>query len=172
MANCTYLKSVFLAGINFKIFVYVGAGIIIILLLLLLIIAVRCYFTRKEKEHAKNGNMFSTEAPNVFSDAASEMDNDVDVSHISGTFYDPVHPDMILYRDADGTRNTLRAMRPLSTIYPCAGARMYGNVDYVPQREPGRFTRSRSKEEEPTDPELMTSPKSLGAYSTSQFYYG
>ncbi|KOB62256.1 Uncharacterized protein OBRU01_25111 [Operophtera brumata] len=151
-------------------FIYIGAGIIIILLLILLIIAIRCYFTRKEKENAKNGNMFSTEAPNVFSDVASEMDNDMEVSHISGSFYDPVHPDMILYRDADGTRNAIRAMRPLSTIYPCAGARMYGNVDYVPQ-EPGRFTRSRSKEEESVNPEVMTSPKSLGAYSTSQFYY-
>lgn len=113
--------------------------------------------------------MFTTEAPNVFNDAVSDLDNDVEVSHISGTFYDPVHPDMILYRDADGTRNTLRAMKPLSTIYPCAGARMYGNADYVPQpRELGRFSRSKSNEEE-GDP---TSPKSIGAYSTSRFYYG
>lgn len=116
--------------------------------------------------------MFTAETPNIFNDAASDIDNDVEVSHISGTFYDPVHPDMILYRDMDGTRNTLRAMRPLSTIYPSAGPRMYGNVDYVPPqpRHFGKFPRSRSKEE--PGPDSMTSPKSLGAYSTSQFYYG
>lgn len=110
--------------------------------------------------------MFTTEAPNVFNDAVSDIDNDIDVSHISGTFYDPVHPDMILYRDVPGSKGTLRAMRPLSTIYPCAGASMYGNVDYVPPRD--RDVPSFNKE---VHPELM-SPKSLGGYSNSQFYYG
>lgn len=117
--------------------------------------------------------MFTTEAPNVFSDAVSDVDNDIDVSHISGTFYDPLHPDMILYRDGPGT-SALRAMRPLSTVYPCTGANMYGKNDYVPPQSrdtTNRFTRSRSKEER-LDPDVMTSPKSLSAYSNQQFYYG
>lgn len=119
--------------------------------------------------------MFTTEVPNVFSDTISDIDNDIDVSHISGTFYDPVHPDMILYRDVPGSKGTLRAMRPLSTIYPCAGASMYGNVDYVPSqsREP---TTSRYKKDDREEleygPEDVVSPKSLNKFSNSQFYYG
>lgn len=110
--------------------------------------------------------MFTTEAPNVFNDAVSDIDNDIDVGHLSGTFHDPVHPDMILYRDLPGNRGTLRAMRPLSTIYPCAGASMYG-VDYVP---PSRDVPVRFKDEDLAQEVL--SPKSLDRYSNSNYYYG
>lgn len=150
--------------------VYIGSGILIFIILILLLVAVRCYITRKSANDSKTGDMFTTEAPNVFNDAVSDIDNDVDVSHISGTFYDPLHPDMILYREAPGNRGTLRAMRPLSTIYPCAGASMYGNVDYVPP--PPREVVSRFKGKDEEDPESMLSPRSLGTYSNSQFYYG
>ncbi|XP_053607910.1 uncharacterized protein LOC128673816 [Plodia interpunctella] len=149
-----------------KLLVYVGAGLLLFIILILLLIAVRCYIIRKSSGDSKTGDMFTTEAPNVFGDANSDIDNDVDVSHISGTFYDPVHPDMILYREANGNRGTIRAMRPLSTIYPCAGASMYGNADYVPQ---AREVKYKSQEEEP---ESMVSPRSLGNFSNSQFYYG
>lgn len=113
--------------------------------------------------------MFTTEAPNVFNDAASDLDNDVDVSHISGTFYDPVHPDMILYRDGTN-RATLRAMRPLNTVYPCAGSSMYGNVDYVPSTHTRDANTRFGKKE--VDSDIMMSPKSLSGYTNSQFYYG
>ena len=137
------------------------------------VIAVKCYMNRK-KDHSKNGDMYTTEAPNVFNDAFSDIDNDADISHISGTFHDPMHPDMILYKNVPGSRGTLRAMKPLCTIYPSnAEANMYGNVDYVPShtREVApRFTRSRSNEEE-MEPNILTSPRSLGAHS-SNYYYG
>lgn len=110
--------------------------------------------------------MFTIEAPNVFNDAVSDIDNDIDVGHLSGTFHDPMHPDMLLYRDLPGNRGTLRAMRPLSTIYPCAGASMYG-VDYVP---PSRDVPVRFKDED-VAPEIL-SPKSLDRYSSSNYYYG
>lgn len=128
-----------------------------------IIFAVRCYKKRKRDRESKNGDMFTTETPNVFNESSSDIDNDVDVSHISGTFFDPVHPDMIIYRDGQ-TKTALRAMKPLSTVYPCAGSSMYG-VDY-PQ---SRSTRFMPKE---TDPEIMMSPKSLHGYTNSQFYYG
>ncbi|KAI5651966.1 galactose binding lectin domain-containing protein [Phthorimaea operculella] len=150
-------------------FIYIGVGLVVFIILIILLIGVRCYIIRKTSRESKTGDMFTTEAPNVFNDAVSDIDNDIDVAHISGTFYDPIHPDMILYRDVPGTKGTLRAMRPLSTIYPCAGASMYGNADFVPSaRElPARF----SKEEDTND--TMTSPKSLDrTYSSSQFYYG
>lgn len=96
--------------------------------------------------------MFTTEAPNIFNDGASDIDNDGDVSHISGTFYDPLHPDMIIYRDGQ-TKTALRAMKPLSTVYPTAGASMYGNVDYGPSHscEPRFVTKD-------MDPETKLSP--------------
>ncbi|XP_059045402.1 protein eva-1-like [Achroia grisella] len=150
-------------------FIYVSAGILIFIIIVLLLVAIRCYMTRRSSENSKTGDMFTTEAPNVFSDAVSDIDNDVDVSHISGTFYDPIHPDMILYRDNPANKGTLRAMRPLSTIYPCAGTSMYGNVDYVPSQGREGTNRFRGKDEEP---DAMMSPKSLGTYSNSQFYYG
>lgn len=158
--------------LNPNIFMYTGLTITIIVICILIFIGFYCYKTRKEKNNSKNGNMFSTEAPNVFSDIASDVDNDVDVSHISGTFYDPLHPDMMVYRDGV-TRNTIRAMRPLSTVYPCAGVSMYGNMDTMPSQSrniDARFTRSRCKEEQST-PELL-SPRCLGTDSNSQFYYG
>lgn len=155
-----------------KLFVYVGVTVVIIVFILLIFIGIRCYTAQKQKKNSKNGDMFTAEAPNVFNDATSDIDNDVDVSHISGTFYDPAHPDMILYRDGSGSRGTLRAMKPLSTIYPCVGSSMYGNVDYVPPPLGfTRFNRSRSKEEA-TESDVVMSPKSLGTYSNSQFYYG
>lgn len=119
---------------------------------------------RQRSENSKNGEMFTTDPPNVFSDGVSDIDNDIDVQHISGTFYDPVHPDMILYREHPGNKGTLRAMRPLSTIYP-TGVSMYGN-DYVPP--PTREIRPTKDDEV----ERVMSPKSLGTYPNTQFYYG
>lgn len=109
--------------------------------------------------------MFTTEAPNVFSDSTSDIDNDIEVAHISGTYYE--HPDMILYRDVPGGKGTIRAMRPMSTIYPCAASSMYGNVDFLPTRgkEEGGYKRE-------VEPEVMVSPKTLARYSDSQYYYG
>ncbi|XP_041978614.1 protein eva-1 homolog C-like [Aricia agestis] len=148
-------------------YIYISIVILLIIIVLSIIIGIRYYRRWKQERASKNGNMFSTEAPNVFNDTLSDIDNDVDVSHISGTFYDPLHPDMILYKDGPG-RTTLRAMKPLSTIYPTAGPCMYGNVDYVPShsRDVPRFI---AKEAEG---EVMMSPKSLSGYSNSQFYYG
>ncbi|KAL4709906.1 hypothetical protein ACJJTC_003869 [Scirpophaga incertulas] len=142
------------------IFIYIGVGVLFLIILIVIVLLIRYYRLRRSVTNSKNGDMFSTEAPNVFNDV-SDIDNDIDVSHISGTFYDPVHPDMILYRDVPGNKGTIRAMRPLSTIYP-SGVSMYGN-DYVP---PSREVR---KEKEPDE---TMSPKSLGPYSNSQFYYG
>lgn len=142
------------------------------LILIILLIGVRYYITRRDARKTKSPDMFSTEVPNVFNDAISDIDNDIDVSHISGTFYDPVHPDMILYREHPGTKGSLRAMRPLSTIYPCAGASMYGNVDYIPRSQSKDETTRTSKIDEEFETEGVVSPRSLGRYSNSQFYYG
>ncbi|KAL0892877.1 hypothetical protein ABMA27_014562 [Loxostege sticticalis] len=147
-----------------KIFIYIGIGVIILIIIIASLLGIRYFYFRRSSEHSKNGDMFTTEPPNVFNDGVSDIDNDVDVSHISGTFYDPVHPDMILYRDCPGNKGSIRAMRPLSTIYPCSGVSMYGN-DYVP---PTREIRPLKEEEG----ERVRSPKSLGSYSNSQFYYG
>ncbi|XP_047529562.1 uncharacterized protein LOC125065785 [Vanessa atalanta] len=127
---------------NTKFLIYISIGILIIIILVALLFGIRYYKNRERSRNSKNGDMFTTEAPNVFNDAASDID-DVDVSHISGTFYDPLHPDMILYRDGQ-TKTALRAMKPLSTVYPCAGASMYGNVDYAPSNS--RETRFMTKE--------------------------
>ncbi|CAG4980211.1 unnamed protein product [Colias eurytheme] len=143
---------------NENFYFYIGIAIIIVIVLVISLIAVRIYINRKRKRNAKNGNMFTTEAPNIFNDAISDIDNDANVSHISGNFYDPGHPDM-LYREST---KTLRPMKPLSTVYPSAGACMYG-VDYIPQVEALRFE---------NDPEVMMSPKSLSGYTNTQFHYG
>ncbi|GBP40575.1 Protein eva-1 homolog C [Eumeta japonica] len=143
-------------------FVYAGAAVTVVFVVIAIAVSVKCYYLRKTKRQTKSPDVFATDVPNVFSDGISDIDNDIDVSHISGTFYDPVHPDMILYRDAN--RGSLRAVRPMSTIYPCAGASMYGNVDYVPAEQ------RRRREDE--DKDAVVSPKSLSRYSTSQFYYG
>ncbi|CAK1547066.1 unnamed protein product [Leptosia nina] len=140
---------------NENVYFYIGIAVTIFLILLVSLITLRFYNNRKRKRNAKNGNMFTTEAPNIFSDATSDIDNDV--SHISGNFYDPGHPDV--YREST---KTLRAMKPLSAVYPTAGASMYG-VDYIPQMEPLRFE---------TDPEVLMSPKSLSGYTNTQFHYG
>ncbi|XP_050670800.1 uncharacterized protein LOC126969431 isoform X2 [Leptidea sinapis] len=137
-----------------KFYLYIGAAVIIIIVFISFIIAAKYYMNRKKKRNAKNGNMFTTEAPNIFSDTVSDIDNEGSVTHISETFYDPAHPDMIY-----GTRN-LRPMKPLSTIYPTAGASMYG-VDYVPRQTLGFEN----------DPEIL-SPKSLRGYTNTQFNYG
>ncbi|XP_063534099.1 uncharacterized protein LOC134744276 isoform X2 [Cydia strobilella] len=158
--------------------IYVGISVLLFIIFIILLIAVRCYIIRKHTRNSKNGDMFIAEVPNVFNDAVSDIDNDIDVTHMSGTFYDPVHPDMILYRDVPGSKGTLRAMRPLSTIYPCAGASMYGNLDYVPPQyrevAAGRLSReaSREKEDVEIDHEVVVSPKSLNRFSNSQYYYG
>ncbi|CAK1595935.1 unnamed protein product [Parnassius mnemosyne] len=154
----------------YKIQMYTVASILIFSILIFFLIGVRCFIKRRKKNNSKTGDMFSTEAPNVFGDGLSDIDNDVDVSHISGTFYDPVHPDMILYKDLPGNA-TLRAMRPLSTVYPCVGASMYGNVDYVPPQSREMAT-SRFDNSKEIDTEIMVSPKSLRGYHNSQFFYG
>lgn len=157
-------------------FLYISIGILVFVILVGILVGVRCYISRRIAENSKNGDMYTTEAPNVFNDAFSDIDNDQDISHISGTFHDPLHPDMILYKNVPGRTGTLRAMKPLCTIYPTpVEANMYGTVDYVPshtrdQVVAPRFTRSRSNEEE-MEPNVMTSPRSLGAHS-SNYYYG
>ncbi|CAG9786281.1 unnamed protein product [Diatraea saccharalis] len=146
-----------------KIFIYIGVAILLFIILVVSFLVIRYYRIRRSLRNSKNGDMFSTEPPNVFNEV-SDIDNDIDVSHISGSFYDPVHPDMILYNNVPGNKGTIRAMRPLSTIYP-SGVSMYGN-DYVPP--PPREIRLHKENE----PEETMSPKSLGAFSGPQFYYG
>lgn len=118
---------------------------------------------------SKSNDMYTSQRPNVFNDAVSDIDNDVEVSHISGTFYE--HPDMILYRDVPGNKGTLRAMRPVSSIYPCSS--MYGQADYVPShvRVDSDVSRRVIMENE-RDSEMVMSPKSLSRYSSPNFYYG
>lgn len=158
------------------IFLYIAVGILILLIVIGVFVGICCYVNQKTTKKSKNGDMYTTNAPSVFNDTFSDIDNDVDISHISGTFHDPLHPDMILYKNVPGSRGTLRAMKPLCTIYPSPlEPSMYGNVDYVPSQTrdqilPPKFTRSRSNEEE-GEPNIMTSPRSLGAHS-SNYYYG
>nr|XP_032525227.1 protein eva-1-like isoform X2 [Danaus plexippus plexippus] len=149
---------------NTKFLIYVSIGIIVVIILIIVLILTRYYKKRDQTDRSKNGDMFTTETPNIFSDNVSDLDVDVDVSQFSGTFYDPAHPDMILYKDGPN-KATLRAMKPLSTVYPCVGTSMYGNVDYVP---PQSSDTSFSKDPKQ---ELVMSPKSLG-YANNQYFYG
>ncbi|XP_045448944.1 uncharacterized protein LOC123657446 [Melitaea cinxia] len=137
---------------NTKFLIYISIGVLITIVIAASLFGIRCYKNKKRDSNSKNGDIFTTEVPNIFNDAASDIDNDCDVSHISGTFYDPLHPDMIIYRDGQ-TKTALRAMKPLSTVYPTAGASMYGNVDYGPSHScESRFV---TKD---VDPEIKLSP--------------
>lgn len=150
--------------------IYISVCVVIVIFAAIIIIGVRCFIMKRTKRNSKTGDMFTTEAPNIFGDGLSDIDNDVDVSHISGTFYDPGHPDIILYKDLPGT-STLRPMRPLSTIYPTAASSMYGNVDFVPPQSRDMTTSIFSNDKR-IDCDVIVSPKSMRGYSNSQFFYG
>ncbi|XP_014367621.2 uncharacterized protein LOC106718128 isoform X1 [Papilio machaon] len=152
-----------------KMLIYAAVSILILITLVFVIVVIRYVIKRRTKNNPKTNDMFATETPNIFGDGLSDIDNDVDVSHISGTFYDPVHPDMILYKDVPGN-STLRAMRPLSTVYPCSSTNMYGTVNYPSQTRD--FSISRLSENKAIDNDIIVSPKSLRGYSNSQFFYG
>ncbi|XP_037965078.2 uncharacterized protein LOC105383162 [Plutella xylostella] len=151
-----------------NIWIYIGVGAAIFFILIIMLIAVRYFIRHRSTRTSKTGDLFTTEVPNVFNDASSDIDNDIDVTHISGTFYE--HPDMILYRDVPG-KGTIKAMRPMSTIYPCAGSSMYGHVDRVTHTTV--MTDSYRKDaNRDVDAEIVVSPKTLQRYSDSQYYFG
>ncbi|KPJ02692.1 Uncharacterized protein C21orf63 [Papilio xuthus] len=152
-----------------KMLIYAAVSILILITLVFVVIVIRYIIKRRKNNNPKTNDMFTTETPNIFGDGLSDIDNDVDVSHISGNFYDPVHPDMILYKDVPGN-STLRAMRPLSTVYPCSSTNMYGAVNYPSQAR--NFSSSRLSENKIIDNDIIVSPKSLRGYSNSQFFYG
>ncbi|XP_068632028.1 uncharacterized protein [Battus philenor] len=155
---------------SFKMFIYIAIIILILIILILAIIGVRHVISRRTKNKSNSNDMFTTETPNIFGDGLSDIDNDVDISHISGTFHDPVHPDMILYKDIPGS-STLRAMRPLSTVYPCVGSSMYGNADFV-STQSRDFVANRFATGKAIDNDVVVSPKSLRGYTGSQYFYG
>ncbi|XP_061377378.1 uncharacterized protein LOC116775881 isoform X2 [Danaus plexippus] len=168
------------------IYVYVIAAATGICLMCLIIGVIRCVKLRNNTDQAKGPDVSaSTDIPNGFNDSISEVDNDINITSLSGpvdTVDSSLKQDMQITNMANMSPKINRYVgRPVPNTYPHVSTNMYGQVAEYPVEMPlrtmphGTLGRSMAVKTLPriqlqteTDPNT----RSLYRYSNAQYYFG
>ncbi|KOB72545.1 Uncharacterized protein OBRU01_12224 [Operophtera brumata] len=166
-------------------YVYIVGGISITLLLCIIITIVRCVQTRQSSDQPKGPDVSATtEVPNGFNDSISEVDNDINITSLSGPVESAesgLKPDMQFTNVALSPKINRYVGRPVPNTYPHVTTNMYGQVAEFPIEMPLRTmphgtlgrgvavkTLPRVQIQSETDPNT----RSLYRYSNAQYYFG
>lgn len=167
-------------------YVYVIAAATGICLMCLIIGVIRCVKLRNNTDQAKGPDVSaSTDIPNGFNDSISEVDNDINITSLSGpvdTVDSSLKQDMQITNMANMSPKINRYVgRPVPNTYPHVSTNMYGQVAEYPVEMPlrtmphGTLGRSMAVKTLPriqlqteTDPNT----RSLYRYSNAQYYFG
>ncbi|KPJ08241.1 Uncharacterized protein C21orf63-like, partial [Papilio machaon] len=167
------------------IYVYIIAGIAVVLLVGIIVATIRCLTKRSNQEQPKGPDVSATtEIPNGFNDSISEVDNDINITSLSG----PVdNVDAGLKQEMQLASMTISPKinryvgRPVPNTYPHVSSNIYGQVAEYPIEMPLRQvhhgtlgrgvavkTLPRVQIQSETDPNT----RSLYRYSNAQYYFG
>ncbi|KAM3964394.1 uncharacterized protein ACR2FA_001372 [Aphomia sociella] len=166
-------------------YVYIIAAGSVALLLCIIVAIVRCVMHKQNTEQPKGPDVSATtEIPNGFNDSISEVDNDINITSLSGpvdTVDSAVKPEMQFTNVALSPKINRYVGRPVPNTYPHISTNMYGQVAEYPIEMPLRTmphgtlgrgvavkTLPRVQIQTETDPNT----RSLYRYSNAQYYFG
>lgn len=170
-------------------YVYIVAAAGGICILCLIIGIVRCVLHKNTNEQAKGPDVSaSTDIPNGFNDSISEVDNDINITSLSGpvdTVDSSLKQDMQI-NSINSVSNLSPKInryvgRPVPNTYPHVSTNIYGQVAEFPVEMPLRTmphgtlgrgvavkTLPRIQMQTETDP----NSRNLYRYSNAQYYFG
>ncbi|CAG9094401.1 unnamed protein product [Plutella xylostella] len=167
-------------------YIYIIAGAAVALLLCVAVGVVRCVIHKQSTDQPKGPDVSATtEIPNGFNDSISEVDNDINITSLSGpvdTVDSALKPDAMQFTDVALSPKINRYVgRPVPNTYPHVSTNMYGQVAEFPLEMPLRTmphgtlgrgvavkTLPRVQVQTETDPNT----RSLYRYSNAQYYFG
>lgn len=166
-------------------YVYVIAAVSLAILLCIIVAIVRCVMHKQNREQPKGPDVSATtEIPNGFNDSISEVDNDINITSLSGpvdSVDSGIKPEMQFTNVALSPKINRYVGRPVPNTYPHVSTNMYGQVAEFPIEMPLRTmphgtlgrgvavkTLPRVQMQNETDPNT----RSLYRYSNAQYYFG
>lgn len=169
------------------VYVYIIAAASGICLLCLIVGIVRCVMHKNTIEQAKGPDVSTcADIPNGFNDSISEVDNDINITSLSGpvdTVDSSLKQDMQITSMVSNLSPKINRYvgRPVPNTYPHMSTNMYGQVAEFPVEMPLRTlphgtlgrgvavkTLPRIQMQTETDPNT----RSLYRYSNAQYYFG
>lgn len=167
-------------------YVYIIIAFAVALVLCIGVGIVRCVIHKQHTEQPKGPDVSATtELPNGFNDSISEVDNDINITSLSGpvdTVDSSMKADGIQFTDVALSPKINRYVgRPVPNTYPHVSSNMYGQVAEYPMEMPlrtiphGTLTRGvavktlpRVQVQQVEDPNART----MYRYSNAQYYFG
>ncbi|CAK1547063.1 unnamed protein product [Leptosia nina] len=163
-------------------YIYIIAGVSAAVLLCAIIVVIRCVIHRQNPDQPKGPDVSATtDIPNGFNDSISEVDNDINITSLSG----PI--DMTDAMKQDITNVALSPKinryvgRPVPNTYPHMSSNMYGQVAEYPIEMPlrtmphgtlGRGLAVKTLPRVQVQTEMDPNTRSLYRYSNAQYYFG
>lgn len=167
-------------------YVYIITAAAVAVLLCVLVGVIRCVLHRQNSDQPKGPDVSATtEIPNGFNDSISEVDNDINITSLSGpvdTVDSGVKTEAMQFTDVALSPKINRYVgRPVPNTYPHVSTNMYGQVAEFPLEMPLRTmphgtlgrgvavkTLPRVQVQTETDPNA----RSMYRYSNAQYYFG
>lgn len=164
---------------------YIIAGIAVVLLVGIVAATIRCLTNRSNQEQPKGPDVSATtELPNGFNDSISEVDNDINITSLSG----PVdNVDAGLKQEMQLASMTISPKinryvgRPVPNTYPHVSSNIYGQVAEYPIEMPlrqvhhgtlGRGVAVKTLPRVQIQAETDPNTRSMYRYSNAQYYFG
>lgn len=167
------------------IYVYIIAAIAVAILVSIIIATTRCVISKRSTEQPKGPDVSATtDIPNGFNDSISEVDNDINITSLSGPVdnVDSGHKhEMQLANMALSPKINRYVGRPVPNTYPHVSSNIYGQVAEYPIEMPlravphGTLTRGVAVKTLPRvqiQTETDANTRSLYRYSNAQYYFG
>ncbi|XP_072932135.1 uncharacterized protein [Epargyreus clarus] len=166
-------------------YVYIIGGVAMAFVLCVILGVIRCVLHKHNSEQPKGPDVSATtEIPNGFNDSISEVDNDINITSLSG----PVDSvDTGLKQEMQFTNVALSPKinryvgRPVPNTYPHVSSNMYGQVAEFPIEMPlrtmphgtlGRGVAVKTLPRVQMQPDNDPNTRSLYRYSNAQYYFG
>ncbi|XP_049869099.1 uncharacterized protein LOC126368908 isoform X1 [Pectinophora gossypiella] len=165
-------------------YVYIIAAVAVAIILCILVGIIRCVMHKQSTAQPKGPDVSATtEIPNGFNDSISEVDNDINITSLSGpvdTVDSSLKPEVQFTNVALSPKINRYVGRPVPNTYPHVSTNMYGQVAEFPIEMPlrtmphGTLGRGVAVKTLPRVhvPESDPNTRSLYRYSNTQYYFG
>lgn len=166
------------------VYLYIIGGVAAVILLCGIIGVTRCIVHKQNSNQPKGPDVSATtDIPNGFNDSISEVDNDINISSLSGPIdmTDSMKQDIQIASVALSPKINRYVGRPVPNTYPHVSSNMYGQVAEFPIEMPlrtmphgtlGRGVAVKTLPRIQVQTEADPNARSLYRYSNAQYYFG
>lgn len=187
MTNFAYNNIVFINVLTEEfdiMYVYIISAVAVAFLLCTLVGIIRCVVHKQATTQPKGPDVSATtEIPNGFNDSISEVDNDINITSLSGpvdAIDSACKPELQFTNVTVSPKINRYVGRPVPNTYPHVSTNMYGQVAEFPIEMPlrtmphGTLGRGVAVKTLPRvqAPESDPNTRSLYRYSNAQYYFG